>query len=229
VVIPDTLVDQLASIKEKRSDFRAKGKRALESCESELAATFPESHSHTAKRPRIDLHAHGLDAIDEIISTVEKKYHPLFRVTPVKSKISGVTSALQCVVGEVLRAHVTLRSFQAKGMWNFEIIEVAISPCTEEQGLSSQEPTGEPQTLLFQKLNFQATTKLNELAFDDSEKALFLLLDWLGSYEDLFKVSCAGCRMRLHLESEHFKLLLPTVRVFKKGQYLALHQTCNTN
>ncbi|CAM0142291.1 unnamed protein product [Umbelopsis sp. WA50703] len=85
---------------------------------------------------------------------------------------------------------------------------------------------------VFSKINILALERLDEIAKNSSQKAIYCVLNWIASYHDLFTAACHKCQKRLLFNSPQFKYMPPTLRIIKPSdddeqiRYVAYHDKC---
>lgn len=256
VNVPDELVAGFSGVKEQRALFRTKAKRALEAFEDELAVTFPDERlAQSSKRPRIELHTTGLAAVQDVIESLQKT-NPKAVVSLIRNPRTSKPCEIHVALGEVLQATFKTRVFKRDWEWDFEITEGSASPppmrvSAEAPGYlvfekitchilgKLSELAFEPseKALYYLLVGFllfllfflwvQRLCAIFYLFYLSLLSLHFLMQDWLASYESLFRVKCEGCGKFLQLDSEEFKFLPPTLRIYQKGKYLVLHESCS--
>ncbi|KAI8875503.1 hypothetical protein K501DRAFT_280308 [Backusella circina FSU 941] len=74
----------------------------------------------------------------------------------------------------------------------------------------------ESQHLVFQKLNLLAKSAFEDILVFYARESLYSLLEWIGSYYNLFTEPCHRCHTRLQFDSPQYKYLPPMVRTWTK-------------
>jgi len=219
--VPEESIADLRAVKEERTLYRTRTKRAFQSCESEMKNTFHFSSTQIPKRLKYEFANEGIKAIDDIISLCNKN-NPKLSVKLNRNETIDQLTGLIVIVEDILKASICIRPFQTEaGIEKFEIMSILIGNPKEKP-----EKHVKSEHLLFEKITYHAMAKLDELAFEQPERALFILIDWLGHYSNLFEAPCEKCGQRLYSDSEHFKLLPPTLRVWVNDKYLSFHKQC---
>ncbi|GAB5588747.1 Mediator of RNA polymerase II transcription subunit 27 [Umbelopsis nana] len=183
---------------------------------------------------RVDTKGEGKDSSPGMIKTFVNdwiKTSPFSKHATIEyaieetNTLTGSVCCLKISITHVLTAFLSIQYDAGKDSVVFE--NLCVVAYREEKTLWERSDYA-----VFEKINILAMERLDEMAKNNAQQAIYNVLTWVASYHDLFTATCQKCQKRLLFNSPHFKYIPPTLRILKPSsddkavEWLAYHNKC---
>ncbi|KAG2184046.1 hypothetical protein INT44_009057 [Umbelopsis vinacea] len=148
---------------------------------------------------------------DWIKTSPISKYADIQYAVEESTTLTGSACCLKISIPHVLCAYLSIQFDEGKHSVVFD--NFCVVAYREDKPLWERSDYA-----VFEKINILAMEKLDEMAKSNAQIAVYSVLNWIASYNDLFTATCHKCQKRLLFNSPQFKYLPPTLRILKQSE-----------